>query len=89
MERVLGHTRKVLVNDKGSNLMVLPLDQLMRGQGGASASGQDGSGGLLRLPPASGSNERASGSSSFSPDDIMDQRRVNAQRNDTQREGRE
>jgi len=89
MERVLGHTRKVLVNDKGSNLMVLPLDQLMRGQGGASASGQDGSGGLLRLPPASGSNERASGSSSFSPDDIMDQRRVNAQRNDTQREGRD
>ncbi|WP_455819790.1 FtsH protease activity modulator HflK [Pseudomonas cerasi] len=89
MERVLGHTRKVLVNDKGSNLMVLPLDQLMRGQSGASANGQDGSGGLLRLPPASGSNERASGSSSFSPDDIMDQRRVNAQRNDTQREGRE
>lgn len=89
MERVLGHTRKVLVNDKGSNLMVLPLDQLMRGQGGASANGQDGSGGLLRLPPASGSNDRASGSSSFSPDDIMDQRRVNAQRNDTQREGRE
>ncbi|HBT14331.1 MAG TPA: FtsH protease activity modulator HflK, partial [Erwinia persicina] len=88
MERVLGHTRKVLVNDKGSNLMVLPLDQLMRGQG-ASANSQDASGGLLRLPPASGSNERASGSSSFSPDDIMDQRRVNAQRNDTQREGRE
>lgn len=89
MERVLSHTRKVLVNDKGSNLMVLPLDQLMRGQGSASASGQDKSGGLLRLPAASGSNERASGSSSFSPDDIMDQRRVNAQRNDTQREGRE
>jgi len=88
LERVLGHTRKGRVNDKGSNLMVLPLDQLMRGQG-ASANSQDASGGLLRLPPASGSNERASGSSSFSPDDIMDQRRVNAQRNDTQREGRE
>ena len=88
MERVLGHTRKVLVNDKGSNLMVLPLDQLMRGQG-ASANSQDRSGGLLRMPPASGSNERASGNTSFSPDDIMDQRRVNAQRTDTQREGRE
>ncbi|CAO98011.1 FtsH protease activity modulator HflK [Erwinia tasmaniensis] len=90
MERVLGHTRKVLVNDKGSNLMVLPLDQLMRGQAGASTgNAQDGSSSLLRLPPASGSNERANSRSSFSPGDIMDQRRVNAQRSDTQREGRE
>ena len=31
MERVLSHTRKVLVNDRGNSLMVLPLDQLMRG----------------------------------------------------------
>jgi len=92
MERVLSHTRKVLVNDKGNNLMVLPLDQLMRGQGGSSsnATQDSSSNSLLRLPPASGSSsERASSSSSFSPDDIMDQRRANAQRNDTQREGRE
>ncbi|ADP10279.1 MULTISPECIES: FtsH protease activity modulator HflK [Erwinia] len=90
MERVLGHTRKVLVNDKGNNLMVLPLDQLMRGQAGASTgNSQDGSSSLLRLPPASGSKERANSSSSSSPDDIMDQRRVNALRSDTQREGRE
>ncbi|UWS28879.1 FtsH protease activity modulator HflK [Erwinia pyrifoliae] len=90
MERVLGHTRKVLVNDKGNNLMVLPLDQLMRGQAGASnGNSQDGSSSLLRLPPASGSKERANSSSSSSPDDIMDQRRVNALRSDTQREGRE
>lgn len=90
MERVLSHTRKVLVNDKGNNLMVLPLDQLMRGQGSApSGTTQDSSSNsLLRLPPASGSNERA-GSSSFSPDNIMDQRRENAQRNDTQRQGRQ
>lgn len=91
MERVLGHTRKVLVNDKGNSLMVLPLDQIMRGQsGGATGNSRDGGSSLLRMPPASGSNnDRATGSSSFSPDDIMDQRRVNAQRNDTQREGRE
>ncbi|WP_034911716.1 FtsH protease activity modulator HflK [Erwinia sp. 9145] len=90
MERVLSHTRKVLVNDKGNNLMVLPLDQLMRGQNDAGAgAARDNSSSLLRLPPASGSNERASGSSSFSPGDIMDQRRVNAQRNDTQRQGRD
>ena len=43
----------------------------------------------MRLPSTSGSNDRASSGSSFSPDDIMDQRRANALRNDTQREGRE
>ncbi len=91
MERVLSHTRKVLVNDKGNSLMVLPLDQIMRGQAGSSQNNsQDSSNNsLLRLPPASNSNDRASSSSSFSPDNIMDQRRANAQRNDTQREGRE
>jgi membrane protease subunit HflK len=91
MERVLSHTRKVLVNDKGNNLMVLPLDQIMRGQGGASsnATQDSSSNSLLRLPPASGSNDRASNGSTYNPDTIMDQRRANAQRNDTQREGRE
>lgn len=88
MERVLSHTRKVLVNDKGNNLMVLPLDQLMRGQSAPASAGQNNNS-LLHLPAASGNNERASNSSSFSPDSIMDQRRVNAQRNDTQREGRD
>ncbi|MCP1438521.1 membrane protease subunit HflK [Erwinia persicina] len=88
MERVLSHTRKVLVNDKGNNLMVLPLDQLMRGQSAPASAGQNNNS-LLHLPAASGSNERASNGSSFSPDSIMDQRRVNAQRNDTQREGRD
>ncbi|GFN46558.1 MULTISPECIES: FtsH protease activity modulator HflK [Candidatus Regiella] len=34
MERVLSHSRKVLVNDKGGNLMVLPLDQMLRQTGG-------------------------------------------------------
>ncbi|MFC0142476.1 FtsH protease activity modulator HflK [Erwinia mallotivora] len=92
MESVLSHTRKVLVNDKGSNLMVLPLDQLMRGQGGVKTStAQDsGSNSLLRLPPAtsngdvSSNNSSSNGSASF-----MDQRRANAQRNDTQRAGGE
>jgi membrane protease subunit HflK len=90
MERVLTHTRKVLVNDKGNNLMVLPLDQIMRGQGGVSSNTiQDSSSNsLLRLPPAN-SNDRASKSSSYNLGTIMDQRRANAQRNDTQREGRE
>ncbi|MDR7345290.1 membrane protease subunit HflK [Pantoea alhagi] len=90
MERVLSGTRKVLVNSNNNNLMVLPLDQLMRGEGASNSarSSQEGSS-LLRLPPAAGSNDRASSGSSFSQDDIMQSRRANAQRNDTQREGRE
>lgn len=30
MERVLSNTRKVLINDKGGNIMVLPLEQILR-----------------------------------------------------------
>lgn len=91
MERVLGQTRKVLVNSNNNNLMVLPLDQLMRGQGAANSSARSSqeSSSLMRLPPAAGSSDRASSDSSFSQDDIMNQRRANALRNDTQREGRE
>ncbi|MDR0807340.1 MAG: FtsH protease activity modulator HflK [Enterobacteriaceae bacterium] len=36
MEKVLGRTNKVLVDDKSNNLMVLPLDQLIRGKSGAA-----------------------------------------------------
>ncbi|EJL83161.1 FtsH protease activity modulator HflK [Pantoea sp. BIGb0393] len=87
MERVLSHTRKVLISDRGSNLTVLPLDQLMRG-------GQSGQGGqkmtnLMKSPSSSDSNASRSDTSSYSPDSIMDQRRANALRNDTQRQGRE
>ncbi|MNY42908.1 Modulator of FtsH protease HflK [compost metagenome] len=89
MEKVLSHTRKVLVNDsKGGNLMVLPLDQMLKG-GNAPAAKQDTSGAnnLLRLPPASSSNSSANTTSSSNDGDIMDQRRANAQRNDSQRQG--
>ncbi|WP_437886868.1 FtsH protease activity modulator HflK [Phytobacter sp. V91] len=89
MEKVLSHTRKVLVNDKGGNLMVLPLDQMLKG-GNAPAVKSDSSGAnnLLRLPPASSSGSSgASTTSSSSQGDIMDQRRANAQRNDYQRQG--
>jgi len=89
MERVLSHTRKILANDKGNSLMVLPLDQLMRGQS-ASTAGNSGTGtDLSRLPPASNSNSgRASNSSSLSAEDIMNLRRADSQRS-TQREGGE
>ncbi|MCS2169478.1 FtsH protease activity modulator HflK [Scandinavium sp. TWS1a] len=92
MEKVLSHTRKVLVNDKGGNLMVLPLDQMLKGGSAAPAKKNDSSGAnsLLRLPPASSSSSSASSKSNApasSDDNIMDQRRANAQRNDYQRQG--
>lgn len=92
MEKVLSHTRKVLVNDKGGNLMVLPLDQMLKGGSAAPAKKSDSSGAdsLLRLPPASSSSSSAGSNSSApatSDGDIMDQRRANAQRNDYQRQG--
>ncbi|MEX5409815.1 FtsH protease activity modulator HflK [Atlantibacter hermannii] len=91
MEKVLSHTRKVLVNDKGGNLMVLPLDQMLKGNNApASKSDSSGADSLLRLPPASSSsNSGANRPASSSAGDIMDQRRANAQRNDYQREGSE
>ena len=88
MEKVLGNTRKVLVNDKGGNLMVLPLDQMLKGGNAPAAKSDNGASNLLRLPPASSSTTSgASNTSSTSQGDIMDQRRANAQRNDYQRQG--
>ncbi|ALV90871.1 MULTISPECIES: FtsH protease activity modulator HflK [Pantoea] len=88
MERVLSHTRKVLVNDRGNSLMVLPLDQLMRGGQTSGNQGGQKTTNLMKFPSSdsSASNEETS---SYSPSSIMDQRRANALRNDTQRAGRE
>ncbi|ORM66175.1 FtsH protease activity modulator HflK [Pantoea rodasii] len=88
MERVLSHTRKVLVNDRGNSLMVLPLDQLMRGGQASGGQNSQKNTNLMKLP-SSGSSASNDDSSSYSPSSIMDQRRANASRNDTQRAGRE
>ena len=88
MERVLSHTRKVLVNDRSNNLMVLPLDQLLRNGQSGSQSGQNNTN-LMKLPSSPGSSADRNSNSSYSPDSVMDQRRANALRNDSQREGRE
>jgi membrane protease subunit HflK len=57
MEKVLSHTRKVLVNDSKNNLMVLPLDQMLKGAAAPAAkSDSSGASDLLRLPPASSSS---------------------------------
>ncbi|SCC45275.1 FtsH protease activity modulator HflK [Kosakonia oryziphila] len=89
MEKVLSHTRKVLVNDKGGNMMVLPLDQMLKGGTSAPAAKSDSSGANnpLRLPPASNTGSSANSAPAPSAGNIMDQRRVNAQRNDYQRQG--
>ena len=67
--------------------MVLPLDQMLRGQGAATESGNKDTS-LIRpirnpAPAANSSAPRTSGGW------IMDQRRANAQRDDTTRVGRE
>lgn len=36
MERVLSNTRKIIANEKSNSMLVLPLDQLMRGNNSAS-----------------------------------------------------
>ncbi len=87
MEKVLSHTRKVLVNDKSGNLMVLPLDQMLKGGTPAAKGDTSGANNLLRLPPASNTSSSTSNAPSAGQGDIMDQRRANAQRNDYQRQG--
>jgi membrane protease subunit HflK len=92
MQNVLSHTRKILVSDKSNNLMMLPLDQMLRGGNAAAGKGSD-QGGLL--PPKSSTslgnlnNSSANNSGSRSSGSVMDQRRADAQRDDTLRVGRE
>ncbi|QCR34907.1 FtsH protease activity modulator HflK [Nissabacter sp. SGAir0207] len=88
MEKVLSETRKVLVSDKGNNLMVLPLEQLMRGGKSTSAS-NDSNDSLIRLNPLGGTSGQADNSPRPVDNNVMDQRRANAQRDDTTRVGRE
>ncbi|ACS84348.1 FtsH protease activity modulator HflK [Musicola paradisiaca] len=93
MERVLSHTSKVLVSDKGNNLMVLPLDQILRGQNiasGASTGSNVGTATPLRQPSGlSGGNVGTTYTPRTSNGSIMDQRRANAQRDESTRSGRE
>ncbi|WP_114192065.1 FtsH protease activity modulator HflK [Edaphovirga cremea] len=92
MEKVLSHTRKVLVNDKGNSLMVLPLEQMFRGAKAGDAVNDD-SDSLIRLnsanSAAAAANSATPGSASNTRGTIMDQRRANAQRDDNVRVGRE
>jgi membrane protease subunit HflK len=91
MQSVLSHSRKVLVNDKSNNLMMLPLDKILSGNNASTATDSEDHGlspsvsslnGNVKSSSANNSGSRSSGS-------VMDQRRVNAQRDDTLRVGRE
>lgn len=86
MEHVLENSRKVLIDDKSNNLMVLPLDQLMRG--GKSGTTTTPSTDMDSASPAP-SVTKPSSNVDLSGDSMMDQRRANAQRNDTNRQGGE
>ncbi|MDF7679986.1 FtsH protease activity modulator HflK [Enterobacteriaceae bacterium ESL0689] len=89
MEKVLGHTRKVLVSDnKGGNLMVLPLEQMLKGNTSLPATKDTHSDNRdeLHLPSATGASQ-TSDTPATTNGNIMDQRRANAQRNDYQRQG--
>ncbi|KEY59722.1 FtsH protease activity modulator HflK [Serratia sp. DD3] len=91
MEKVFSHTRKVLVNDKGNNnLMVLPLDQMLRNQAGPTVSQGNSDTSLIRLNPAPSTDSVSDASpNNTTSGSTMDQRRVNTQRSDNTRVGRE
>ncbi len=68
---MLGNTRKVLVNDKGGNLMVLPLDQMLKGGNAPAAKSDNGASNLLRLPPASSSTTSGASNTSSTSQAIL------------------
>ncbi|MGK2946125.1 MAG: FtsH protease activity modulator HflK [Candidatus Malihini olakiniferum] len=83
MERVLGHTRKVLTNNKGNSLMVLPLEQLMSSQKGNTSVNvtRNSKATPLHLPSIPHNNASTGGKKHTSKGvTVIDQRRANAQR---------
>lgn len=87
MQSVLSNTRKVLVSDKGNNLMVLPLEQMLRGNTNTGGDKNEATSSIpLPSSPsnANKSNSNANNSGSRSSGSVMDQRR-----DDTLRVGRE
>lgn len=89
MEKVLSHTRKVLVSDKGNNLTVLPLDQMLRGYANVPADSRDKDASLIRLTPTPSTNGGSSSNSQQTrSSSSINQRQANAQRDNTTRVGR-
>ncbi|MCR3756001.1 MAG: regulator of FtsH protease [Sodalis sp. Psp] len=94
MERVLSNTHKILINDKHrNNLMILPLNQMLHNSPDSNIKKGSDVRNLLR-PLASGSASVAVVHPTDAPGDnangtVMEQRRANAQRGNTTREGKE
>lgn len=90
MEHVLSNTRKVLINEKANNnLLVLPLDQIPHNQLFSNRKNHQSNDDIRH--PAVGKNSSSNPTSAIGDNSngtIIDQRRANAQRNDTTREGR-
>ncbi|MDX7988830.1 FtsH protease activity modulator HflK [Xenorhabdus sp. 12] len=89
MERVLDHTRKVIANEKTNNMLVLPLDQVLRNQSEApkSNSGTNVAPEQGMTSPATSTQRHSSydGKSSYGNSDYGNSSNL---RNDTQRLGR-
>ncbi|GKX53370.1 FtsH protease activity modulator HflK [Budvicia aquatica] len=85
MEKVLSNTSKVLIDDKSNNLMVLPLDQLMRGKAAASqepvisAPKANTGSSSTQLPPAASASSKPE--STARPTASQDSNTVTQQRN--------
>ncbi|MFB6421683.1 MAG: FtsH protease activity modulator HflK [Candidatus Malihini olakiniferum] len=85
MERILGHTRKVLVNDKGNGIIILPIEKLISGQtqisnidGNATRKNTPASMHLSSVPNKSDASTRQDHISTGVG--VMDRRHENAQR---------
>ncbi len=91
MEKVLSHTRKILVSEKGNNMIVLPIDQILGRHINLPEYTNDKDTRVIRLTPPDHSSEDGSNTSSRSvpSDSNMNQHRKNIQRDATTRVGRE
>ncbi|VFP88124.1 FtsH protease activity modulator HflK [Candidatus Erwinia haradaeae] len=93
MERVLGHTRKVLVNEKTNHLIVLPIEQLISHQSTKiDKAPQCNVKKIQNLTPLSDVNSKEKTHQSitaFNSNDIIEARRINSKRTNTMNQGRE
>ncbi|ATW33242.1 FtsH protease activity modulator HflK [Candidatus Williamhamiltonella defendens] len=89
MENVLSHTKKILVNDKGNHLMVLPLDQILKGQITPNKKNINQISKLNNLHSASSSkNSLKKNSTNSGTENVAEQRMENANRYSPVRVGR-
>lgn len=89
MEKILSHTHKILVSDKGTNLMILPLNKILHSHAKLLADSNDKDTSLIHLLPA----PPAKNNSSFHRQPTINnwhinEREANTLRNNTTRVGR-